>query len=182
MERSICQTESNSTNTDLGTNASSTLHAKIKETTQRTRTDLRHNKINRNNANKTDPEHHFTNSKVLFTHAEIEELSPLKTHQHGNDSRVFTLTKRVINRWTTLPLPTTETWINAAKQDPDLKLLKTAIKTNKTPSKALFTDKKHHAELTSQQLPLEEGMLCQLEEAKAARIRQLQWKTVPRTL
>jgi hypothetical protein len=40
--------------------------------------------------------------------------------------------------------------------------LKTLLQTNKTPSKALFTDKKCHAELTNQRLSLEEGMLCQL--------------------
>jgi hypothetical protein len=59
-----------------------------------------------------------------------------------------------------------ETWINAADQDPDLKPLKTLLETNKTPSKAPFTDKKCHAELTSQRFILEEGMLHQLVQPK----------------
>jgi hypothetical protein len=155
--------------------------AEIEEATQRT-TDLYHNKINRNDINESNPDRHFTDGKVSLAHAETEELSPLKTDQHGSDARAFNLTEKVINGWTTLPLPTMETWINATNQDPDLKLLKTALETNTTPSRALFTDNKCHTELTSQRLILEEGVLYQLEQPKATRIRKLQQKIVPRTL
>ena len=60
-----------------------------------------------------DPKRHFTDSKVCFAVAETEELLTEQNDHYGNDARVFNLTEKVINRWTTLPLPTTETWIKA---------------------------------------------------------------------
>ena len=81
-----------------------------------------------------------------------------------------------------LPLPTAETWINAIDQEPDLKLIKSALQAKTMPLKNLVANKKHHAELTSQRSCLEEGMICQLEQPMATRIRQLQRKVVPSTL
>ncbi len=130
----------------------------------------------------TDPKRHYTDSKVLLAVAETEELLTERTNQYGNDARVFSLTEKVINRWTTLPLPTTETWIRAAEQEPDLVLVKTALQTNVTPSRSLFANKKYHTELTSQRFCLENGIIYQLEQPMATRIRQLQRKVVPSTL
>mgnify|MGYP000240835860 FL=1 len=93
----------------------------------------------------TDPKRHYTDSKVLLAVAETEELLTEQTDQYGTDARVFNLTEKVINRWTTLPLPTTETWIKAAEQEPDLVLVKTALQTNVTPSRSLFANKKYHS-------------------------------------
>ena len=129
------------------------------------------------------PRRHFTDSKVCFAVAETEELLTERTDHYGNNARVFTLTGKVINRWTTLPLPTTDTWIKAIKQEPDLKLIKSALQNKTIPLKTLFTNKKYHNELTSQRLCLENGMIYQLEEQPmATRIRQLQRKVVPSTL
>jgi hypothetical protein len=127
-------------------------------------------------------EHHFTDSKVLYAHAETEELLAAKTDQYGNDARVFNLTQRVINRWTTLPLPTTETWIRVTGQDPDLRIITRAMKEKTTPLKAVFSCKKYHDEPIGQRIILEEGILYQLEQPKATRIRQLQRKIVPLSL
>jgi hypothetical protein len=136
-----------------------------------------------NSAEEEDPRRHFTDSKACFAVAETEELLTERTDHHGNDARVFTLTEKVINvRWTTLPLPTTETWIKAIKQEPDLRLLKQALQNKTIPLRALFTNKKHHNELTSHRLCLENGMICQLEQPMATRIRQLQREVVPSTL
>jgi hypothetical protein len=91
------------------------------------------------------------------------------------------LTKRVVNQWTTLPLPlpSKETWINATKQDKDLQLMKAAPQQKQMPARAqLFTNKKHHNELTksktdltmcsqNQRLILEEGTVYQVEELRA---------------
>ena len=92
------------------------------------------------------------------------------------------MTDRVINRWTTLPLPTTETWQNATDQDPDLRLLKDSIANTSTPPRARFTNKTYHTELMQGRIILEDGILYQLEQPKASRIRQLQRKIVPGTL
>jgi hypothetical protein len=48
---------------------------------------------------------------VCHAHAETQESLTKKTKQHGSDARAFNLTQPVINPWTTLPLPTTGTWI-----------------------------------------------------------------------
>jgi hypothetical protein len=80
---------------------------------------------------------------------ETEELLTKRTDHHGNDARVFTLTEKVINGWTTLPLSTTETWMKAIEQEPDLRLLKQALQNKTIPLRALFTNKKCHNELTS---------------------------------
>ena len=135
-----------------------------------------------NQRDSADPARHFTDSKVLFAHAETEELLTQKTDHYGTNARVFHLTEKVINRWTTLPLPTTETWIAATDQDHDLRLLKTALEQDLIPARAQFTNKKYHTELTSQRLILENGLLYQIEQPKATRIRQLQRKIVPLSL
>jgi hypothetical protein len=83
-------------------------------------------------------EHHFTNSKVLCAHSETEESLTKKTKQHGSDARAFNLTQRVMSRWTTLPLPSTETWIRETKQDPDLQLLNRAMKEKRMPLTSNF--------------------------------------------
>jgi hypothetical protein len=95
---------------------------------------------------------------------------------------VFNLTKTVINRWTTLPLPTTETWIKATEQEPDLLLLKQALQPKTALFRARFTNKKGHDELTSQRLCLENGIIYWLEQPLATRIRQLQRRAAPSTL
>ena len=114
--------------------------------------------------------------------AKTEELLTERTDHYGNDASVFTLTEKAINRWTTLPLPTTETWIKAIEQEPDLRLLKHALQNKIIPLRALFTNKKYHNELTSHHLCLENGMIYRLEQPMATRIRQLQRKVVPLTL
>ena len=122
---------------------------------------------------KTEEECHHTDSRVLHAHVETEELLNEKNNHYGNDARVFNLTQQVVNRWTTLPLPTQETWIRATDQDPDLPMLTRAIKENTTPPKAEFRCKKYHAELAGHRMLLEDGTLYQLEQPKATRIRQL---------
>jgi hypothetical protein len=123
-----------------------------------------------------DPKRHYTDSKVLIAFAETEELLTERTDHYGNDARVFTLTEKVTNRWTTLPLPTTETWINATEQEPDLLLVKKALHTNTTPLKAQFTNTEYYNELISRRFGLENGMIYQLEQPIATRTRQLQQK------
>jgi hypothetical protein len=135
-----------------------------------------------NKPDSSDPARHFADSKVLFAHAETEELLTQKTDQCGSNARVFHLSEKVINRWTTLPLPTTETWINATDQDPDLKLLKSALENDRTAKRSQFTAKKYHTQLTHERLIVKDGILYQLEQPKATRIRQLQRKVAPLSL
>ena len=119
--------------------------------------------------NNEGQERHFTNSKVLHAHVETKEMLTNKNDQCGNDARVFNLTQKAINRWTTLPLPTTDTWIQATEQDPDPRPLKQALTEKTVPLKAALTCKKHHDKLTGQSVIIEEGVLCQLEQLKATK-------------
>ena len=116
--------------------------AEIDKATEETATLYKH-EMN----NDEEYEYHCTDAKVLLKHVETEEMLSGKNNQYGNDARVFNLTQKVINRRTTLPLPTTETWINATDQDPDLQLLKRALTEKFTPLKASFSCKKYHEEL-----------------------------------
>ena len=50
------------------------------------------------------------------------------------------------------------------------------------PARAQFTTKKYHTELSNQRIILENGILYQLEQPKATRIRRLQRKIVPLSL
>jgi hypothetical protein len=92
------------------------------------------------------------------------------------------MTEQIINRWTTLPLPTTETWRNATDQDHDQWLIKVALTHDQVPIRAEFINKKYHSKLTSKRMILKEGVIYQLEQPKVTRIRQLQRKVVSTTL
>ncbi len=129
--------------------------AKVKEATRLC--------CNRVNKGPTNPKRHRTDSKVLSAVAETEELLMEGTDHQGNDTCAFNLTKKACNRWTALPLPTTETWIRAtSEQEPDLVLVKKALETNVTPLRSQLANKKHHTKLVSQRFCLENRMMCRL--------------------
>jgi hypothetical protein len=52
---------------------------------------------------------------------EGEQTERIENEIYGNPERARTLLTRVINRWTTLPAPTEQTWRAATDQDPDLR-------------------------------------------------------------
>jgi hypothetical protein len=153
--------------------------AKVEEGTAKT-TRSHCNKVDEDS---TDPKRHCTDSKVLFAATETEELFTERTDHHRNDARVFNLIRKAVNRWTALPLSTTETCIRATEQEPDLVLVKKALlETKVTPLRSHFPNKKHHTELVSQRLCFENEMTHQLEQPMATRIRHSQQKVVPSTL
>jgi hypothetical protein len=172
MERDVQSIDQDSSSTDMGTDFCRSLYGRARMCNGRDDTNVLRGDQRRRNMS-TDPARHFTDSKVLFAHAETEELLTPKTDQYGTDARVFTMMEQVINRWTTLPLPTKETWLKALEQDPDLRRLKTALQNKQVPPRAQFTNTKYHTELKSERLLLEDGLLYQLEQPKATRIRQL---------
>jgi hypothetical protein len=101
---------------------------------------------------------------------------------YGDPERGICLLNRVINRWTTLPVPTEETWRAATAADPDLKYIMASLENQTDLQRAPLTNKKYHDEWREGKLEQENGMMYQLELPKATRIRQLRQKVVPHTL
>jgi hypothetical protein len=104
------------------------------------------------------------------------------TEAYGNPERARTLLTRVINRWTTLPAPTEQSWRAATAQDPDLSKVLKALTEETELIRAGLSNKTYHTEWKKGKLEQEEGIIYQLEEPKATRIRQLRRKVVPPTL
>jgi hypothetical protein len=113
---------------------------------------------------------------------DIDEIQRFEQGTYGTAERSKCLLTRIVNRWTTLPIPTTQTWKEATNQDPDLTLIKAALEANHDLSKSRLDNKAYHKEWTEGKLELKEGVLYQLEVPKATRIRQLQRRVVPRSL
>jgi hypothetical protein len=100
----------------------------------------------------------------------------------SNPESAKCLLTRVINRWTTLPVPTTETWQAATTQDKDLNLIRTHMENGTPLTKGPLENTRYHKEWLEGRLETENGILYQLEVPKATRIRQLRRKIVPITL
>jgi hypothetical protein len=85
-----------------------------------------------------------------------------------------TMVARVMNRWTTLPEPTTEDWTNAITTDHDLARIKAKLKTG-TPllKEASLHEKRYYDEWNKDKLELDDGIIYQYKEPKATKIRQL---------
>jgi hypothetical protein len=83
---------------------------------------------------------------------------------------------------TTLPAPTEQTWRAATEQDPDLSKVLKALQEQTKLIRANLSNKTYHTKWKKGKLEQEEGIIYQLEEPKATRIRQLRQKVVPPTL
>jgi hypothetical protein len=111
---------------------------------------------------------------------ELDEQERMTGQQDDEGKRA--MVTRVINRWTTLPEPTREDWVNATATDHDLTRISAALATGDPLSKAALHDKTYHKEWSNGKLELDDGVLYQYEEPKATRIRQLRRRVVPTRL
>lgn len=93
-----------------------------------------------------------------------------------------TLNTRVINRWTTYPLPTRQRWQASTRQDPDLKLILETTEDDPFPAKHQFEAKEYYVELVKGCLFHEGGIVYQTEAPAGRRIRQLVRTVVPKDL
>jgi hypothetical protein len=73
-------------------------------------------------------------------------------------------------------------WQQATTQDHDLNIIKTILETEGELLKATLEKKAYYKEWSEGKLNVEDGILYQLEEPKASRIRQLQRRVVPKSL
>ena len=97
-------------------------------------------------------------------------------------ARFSCATNRVINRWTTCPLPTRTEWQDASSQDPDVAYLIECIKTNKKVVLVKLTCKKYYLLWAKGQFQVEDDVLYQLEHPKGVKLRQLRRRVVPVSL
>jgi hypothetical protein len=90
---------------------------------------------------------------------------------------------RVINRWTTIPMPSEKDWRDATKEDPDTNYIYETLDNGNRLNYRQLENKRYYKEWTDGKLEAEAGMLYQWEEPpKATRIRQLRRKVVPAKL
>jgi hypothetical protein len=89
---------------------------------------------------------------------------------------------RVINRWTTIPMPSEKDWRDATKEDPNTNYIYETLDNGNRLNYGRLENKRYYKEWTDGKLEAEAGMLYQWEEPKATRIRQLQKKVVPAKL
>jgi hypothetical protein len=98
---------------------------------------------------------------------------------YGDPERGICLLNRVIDRWTTLPVPTKEMWQAATTADQDLSLVLTSLQNETALQRAPLTKKKYHDEWKDGKLEHKNGTVYQLEVPKATRIWQLRRRVVP---
>ena len=89
-------------------------------------------------------------------------------------------TDRVINRWTTFPLPTKEEWKEAIKADEDVAYLVDCIRNKKKVVLNKLRCRRYYQDWAKGQLLVEDDLLLQLEHPKGVRIRQLKRRVVPK--
>jgi len=93
-------------------------------------------------------------------------------------------TARVLNRWTTIPIPTDETWREEFRLDPDTAYMIQQIVNEHKVKYATLSEgnKSYFKQWTEGKLEVENGLLYQWEEPRATKIRQLRRRVVPKGL
>jgi hypothetical protein len=107
---------------------------------------------------------------------ENEQDGNQRTARHGQ------VLSRVINRWTTIPMPSEKDWRDATKEDSDTNYIYEMLDNGNRLNYGRLENKRYYKEWTEGKLEVEAGILYQWEEPKATKIRQLRRKVVPTKL
>ena len=102
--------------------------------------------------------------------------------QEEGQAPISFATAKVINRWTTFPLPTLEQWQEASKEDPDIAHVMDRVSKNRPVILTSLICRRYYLVWSKGQFEVEDGILYQWEQPKATRIRQLRRKVVPVSL
>jgi RNase H-like domain found in reverse transcriptase/Integrase zinc binding domain/Reverse transcriptase (RNA-dependent DNA polymerase) len=86
----------------------------------------------------------------------------------------------IVNRWSTIPLPTHKDWVEATAADPNLSLVMEAIVNHESLQRHELSDKGYFAPFEKQLFEVEEGILYYAIEPVAMNIRQLRRRVVPK--
>lgn len=123
--------------------------------------------------------------------ADKSETEDTQSEQRENDAHTHygmwapghtVLTTRLINQWTTYPVPTKNTWQAATKQDPDLGLIIATTSEDPIPPQVEFQEKEYHDQLEKGHIFHEEGIVYHTEMPRGRRVRQVVWTVVPQQL
>jgi hypothetical protein len=116
-----------------------------------------------------DEEH--MNLDVTEDAIEDEHGEGLKNDTYRGTIRAKTLLTKVINRWTTYSVPTTETWRAMTSADDDLSKIITAFQQGRRLVKADIHKKAYYHEWAKGRLEENQGILFQLEAPRLSKIR-----------
>jgi hypothetical protein len=105
------------------------------------------------------------------------EYENLQEHTHP---RLVMPAMVEVNRWTTIPIPTTDAWINGTTIDPDIQLIRNALTTEgATLNKALLADKGYYKPFCEGKFEWIKNLLYMYEAPKRAHLRSLRLLVVP---
>jgi hypothetical protein len=124
------------------------------------------------------------NSINQLTHTETDDNEEVRTHEdeEGTDKQMVRhrqALSRVINRWTTIPMPSENDWKEATNADPDTKYIYETIINGNRLNYGRLDNKRYYEECAEGKLEAENWVLYHWEEPKAKRLRQLRRKVVP---
>jgi hypothetical protein len=88
-------------------------------------------------------------------------------------------TDKVINRWTTFPMPTLRDWQEESLKDNGIRYLMECITNNKKVAMATLECRRYYKDWANGQLEVDDGVLYQWEAPKDSKIRQLRRRVVP---
>ncbi len=99
--------------------------------------------------------------------------------READDAPFLNANTRVINRWTTLPMPTIQEWKDQSAVDPDISYMISKIKAKAIPQVTKLQNREYYRMWAKGHLEVEDDILCQWEHPKATKMRQLRRRVVP---
>ncbi len=128
-------------------------------------------------------------TEQMWHNAEEEQQESMEKYLDGETPAstpaiLSTFTSRVINRWTTIPMPTENTWRDEYTKDEDTRYAIEHLTKGTDMKYASFTEgnKSYFKQWTERKLEVSNGILYHWEEPRATKIRQLRRQVVPKGL
>ena len=87
-----------------------------------------------------------------------------------------------LNKWTTIPLPTLESWEKACSLDPDMKRIIAHLQNKETLTRDRLSHKGYWRMLEQKRLVLDGDTLYCTEEGSNSMVRQLKTRVVPQAM
>ena len=97
-------------------------------------------------------------------------------------SKVAPVFQTMLDRWTTIPLPTHKRWAEATENDPDLRMLRQVLQDGGNLERHRLVNKRYHDLWDKGQFETEEGLIYHTGEPRLTQVRQLRRRVVPKAL
>ena len=127
----------------------------------------------------------LTKAEALASRAKNRQLSPYQGEhlqtltQMTSPSPTTSTFQTMIDRWTTIPLPTHKQWADTTEHDHDLSLVLVALCSNQNLERHRLSNKKYFEAWDKGHLEAEDGIIYHLCEPRFTQIRQLRRRVVP---